>query len=102
VSVLIVATVTPKPDRVDAVRDVLTAAIPAVHQEPGCELYSLQEDERGFVFIEQWASQEALGVHGKGANFTAMMAAIGDDLAEPLGVRVLTPLPAGHPDKGVL
>jgi quinol monooxygenase YgiN len=102
VSVLIVATVTPKPDRVDAVRAALTAAIPKVHEEPGCELYTLQEDRRGFVFIERWASQEAMGLHGKGENFTSMMAAISDDLAEPLGVRVLTPLPAGDPDKGAV
>ncbi|SDX72953.1 Quinol monooxygenase YgiN [Modestobacter sp. DSM 44400] len=101
-SVLIVATVTPKPERRDAVRAALLAAVPAVHEEPGCERYTLQEDKRGFVFIEQWASREAMGVHGEGENFTAMLAAITDDLAEPLGVRVLTPLPVGDPDKGSL
>jgi len=102
VSFVIVATVTPKPGRRDAVRAALLAAVPAVHEEPGCERYSVQEDEQGFVFVERWASEEAMDVHGKGANFTSMMAAISDDLAGPLGVRVLSPLPAGDPAKGEL
>lgn len=101
-SITLVATITPKPGRADAVREVLTAAIPKVHVEPGCELYALHEDENGFVFIERWATEENMGGHGQGETFTGVMAAISDDLAEPLAVRVVTPVPAGDPAKGAL
>ena len=101
-SVVIVATVFPQPGSRDAVREALLSAVPAVHAEPGCERYSVQEDEQGFVFVESWASEDALDTHGKGENFTALMAAISDHLAQPLGVRVLRPLPAGDPGKGAI
>ena len=42
-SVVVVATITPKADQVDAVRDALLAAVPRVHAEPGCELYAVHE-----------------------------------------------------------
>jgi len=102
VSLVIVATVFPKPGTRDAIREVLLAAVPKVHEEPGCELYSVQEDEQGFVFVERWADEQAMAAHGKGENLTSMMAAISDHLAQPLGVRVLGPLPAGDPDKGAV
>ena len=34
-SVVVVATITPKPDQVDAVREAILAAVPKVHAEPG-------------------------------------------------------------------
>lgn len=49
--VVVVATMTAKPESVDAVRDACKAAIDAVHQEPGCELYSLHEANGTFVFV---------------------------------------------------
>jgi quinol monooxygenase YgiN len=99
---MIVATITPKPGRADAVREVLTAAIPKVHEEEGCELYALHEDRNGFVFVERWSSRETMGAHGQGPTFTGVIAAISDDLAEPPGVRVVSPVPAGDPTKGAL
>ena len=39
--VVVVATLTVKPESVDTVRDILTAAVEEVHGEPGCQLYSL-------------------------------------------------------------
>jgi quinol monooxygenase YgiN len=101
-SILIVATISPRPGRADAVRDALTAAIPKVHQEPGCELYALHEDGYGFVMIERWAGQDDMRAHGAGATFTQLAEGIKDDLTEPIGVRVLTPVPAGDKAKGAL
>ena len=45
--VVVVATMTAKPEAVDTVRDACKQAIEAVHQEPGCELYSLHEAKGG-------------------------------------------------------
>ena len=101
-SIQIVATISPKPDRADAVREAFTAAIPKVHDEPGCELYALHEDGYGFVMIERWATQEDLKAHGAGETFNQLSEAVKDDLTEPLGVRLLTPVPAGDEAKGAL
>ena len=49
--VVVVATMTAKPESVDTVRDACKQAIEAVHQEPGCELYSLHEADGTFVFV---------------------------------------------------
>jgi quinol monooxygenase YgiN len=102
VSILIVATISPKPGRADAVREAFTAAIPTVHEEPGCELYALHEDGYGFVMIERWATQEDLRAHGAGATFNQLSESVKDDLAEPLGIRLLTSVPAGDDAKGAL
>ena len=41
--VVVVATMTAKPESVDTVRDACAKAIEAVHDEPGCQLYALHE-----------------------------------------------------------
>lgn len=41
--VVVVATLTAKPESVDTVRDILTRAVDDVHREPGCQLYALHE-----------------------------------------------------------
>ena len=61
--IVVVATMTAKPESVDAVRDACKKAIEAVHQEPGCELYSLHEADGTFIFVEQWADADALTAH---------------------------------------
>ena len=61
--VVVVATMTAKPESVDTVRDACKQAIEAVHQEPGCELYALHEADGTFVFVEQWADADALKTH---------------------------------------
>jgi quinol monooxygenase YgiN len=102
VSVVVVATITPRPDAVDAVREAVLAAVPQVHAEPGCEKYALHEADGVFVMIERWESPEALEVHGKAEALATLGAAIGDKLAAPLDVRYLTAVPAGDPEKGAL
>ena len=101
-SVVVVATVTPKTDQVEAVRQALLAAVPKVHAEPGCELYAVHEADGLFVMVERWESREALKVHGRAEALTTLGGELADKLAAPLDVRRLTPLPAGDPDKGAL
>ena len=101
-SVVVVATITPKADQVDAVREAILAAVPKVHGEPGCELYAVHEGDGSFVMVERWESPEALKVHGRAEALTTLGGAIADKLAAPLDVRRLAPLPAGEPAKGAL
>ena len=74
-SVVVVATLTPKPDQLDAVREAILAAVPKVHAEPGCELYALHEGKGQFVLVERWGSPEALKVHGPAEPLTTLVSA---------------------------
>lgn len=100
--VVIVASFTAKPESADAVRAACEKAIADVHDEPGCDLYSLHQTGDTFVFIEQWADADALNAHMAAPAFGALSAAIGDHLAGPPDLKMLTPVPAGNPAKGQL
>jgi quinol monooxygenase YgiN len=102
VSVVVVATITPKPDHVDAVREALLAAVPQVHDEPGCELYAIHEGDGQFVMVERWESPEALKVHGTAEALTTLGARLAGKLAAAPDVRRLAPVPAGDSGKGAL
>ena len=100
--VTVVATMTAKPESVDAVRTACTTAIEAVHQEPGCELYTLHESNGTFVFVEQWADEEALKTHGTAPAIGTLFGTIGEHLDGAPDIRVLQPVVAGDPAKGKL
>jgi quinol monooxygenase YgiN len=100
--VVVVATMKAKPESVDTVRDACTRAIEAVHAEPGCQLYTLQEADGTFVFVEQWADADALKTHGTAPAVTAMFGEIGALLDGAPDIKMLTPVPAGDPAKGQL
>ncbi len=100
--VVVVATMTVKPESVDTVRDILTRAVEEVHGEPGCQLYSLHQTGETFVFVEQWADPEALRTHSTAPAVTKMFTAAGEHLVGAPDIKMLQPVPAGDPDKGQL
>lgn len=100
--VVVVASFTAKPESTAVVRSACTAAIEAVHDEPGCELYSLHQTGDTFVFIEQWADADALKVHGTAPAIGALFGAIGEHLSGAPDIKMLEPVPAGNPAKGQL
>jgi quinol monooxygenase YgiN len=100
--VVVVATLTVKPESVDTVRDILTNAVEEVHDEPGCQLYSLHQSGETFVFVEQWADDEALKTHSTAPAIGKMFAAAGEHLAGAPDIKMLQPVPAGTLEQGVL
>lgn len=100
--VVVVATMTVKPESVDTVRDILTNAVQEVHDEPGCQLYSLHQTGETFVFVEQWADEEALKTHSTAPAIGKMFTAAGEHLVGAPDIKMLQPIPAGDPDKGQL
>ncbi len=100
--VVVVASFTAKPESADAVRAACEQAIAEVHDEPGCELYSLHRTGDTFVFIEQWADGDALTTHSTAPAIGTLLGAIGEHLAGAPDVKMLEPLPAGDPAKGRL
>ncbi|MGB8390529.1 putative quinol monooxygenase [Mycobacterium sp.] len=93
---------TVKPESVDTVHDILTRAVEEVHDEPGCQLYSLHQTGDTFVFVEQWADADALTAHSTAPAVTKMFTAAGEHLAGAPDIKMLQPVPAGDPDKGQL
>ena len=100
--IVVVATLTVKPESVDAVRDIFTTAVEEVHNEPGCQLYSLHQSGETFVFVEQWADEEALTAHSQAPAVAKMFTAAGEHMAGAPDIKMLQPVPAGDADKGQL
>ncbi len=100
--VVVVASFTAKPESAEAVRAACETAIAEVHDELGCELYSLHRTGDTFVFIEQWADADALQAHSKAPAFGVLFGAIGDHLDGTPDIKMLEPIPAGDPAKGQL
>jgi len=100
--VVVVASFTAKPESTAVVRSACRAAIEAVHDEPGCELYSLHQTGDTFVFIEQWADADALKVHGTAPAIGVLFGAIGEHLSGAPDIKMLEPVPAGDPARGQL
>jgi quinol monooxygenase YgiN len=100
--VTVVATMTAKPESVDAVRAACKTALEAVHQEPGCDLYSLHEANGTFVFIEQWADEEALKTHSTAPAVGALFGTIGEHLDGAPDIKMLKQVVAGDPAKAQL
>lgn len=103
-AVVIVATAYPKPEHREEVIAAFEKAEEAVHAaEEGCLLYALHEGADGrLVMIEKYDSQDAVRAHVKGAGLAALQAELAGKLTSELDVTVLTPHPAGDPDKGAL
>lgn len=100
--VVVVATMKAKPESVDAVREACTNAIAAVHEEPGCQLYSLHESDGTFVFVEQWADADALKTHSTAPASGTLFGSIGELLDGAPDIKMLQPVVAGDPAKGQL
>lgn len=100
--VVVVATMKAKPESVDAVREACTKAIAAVHDEPGCDLYSLHEADGTFIFVEQWADADALKTHSSAPAVGTLFGTVGELLDGAPDIKVLQPVVAGDPAKGQL
>ena len=98
--VVIVATMTAKPESVDTVRDACKKAVEAVHQEPGCQVYALHEANGTFVFVEQWADADAVQAHSTAPAVGELFGTIGEHLDGAPDVKVLQPVVAGDATKG--
>jgi quinol monooxygenase YgiN len=102
-SVIVVATIRPRPDQRAEVIAALEKAIARVHAEdPGCLLYALHQAPDRLVMIEKWTDQAALGAHSRSAAAAQMTADLDGKLASELEVLILTPHPAGTAEQGTL
>jgi len=101
-SVVQVVTAFPIPERRAEVVAAFEAAIARVHNEPGVDLYALLEGPDRLVMIEKYESEQARSEHVKGAALAGLRSALEGKLSSGLDAQVLTPHPAGNPQKGAL
>jgi quinol monooxygenase YgiN len=101
-SIVVVATAFPVPEHRAEVIAAFEEAITRVHDEPGVERYALHEGPDRLVMIEEYESAEARSEHVKGQALSDLRSALEGKLSSALDVQVLTPHPAGDPQKGAL
>lgn len=102
-SVIVVATIRPRPEQRAEVIAVLEKAIQRAHAEDtGCLLYALHEAPDRLVMIEKWADQAALDAHSRGEALAELSAGLDGKLTADLEVVMLEPHPAGTAQQGTL
>ena len=99
---VLVATITPKADKVDEAIAAFTDAIAEVHAETGCELYALHRAGDKLVMVEKWASDADLAAHASGEPYKRLGGRLRDLVEGRPELLVLEPVPAGDAAKGAL
>ncbi len=87
--IIVNATITAKPGKRDEIISKSQDLIKSTRSEPGCisyNLYASTENEDALIMIEQWENKEVLDTHMQTDHFKAFGTAIGDILAEELGI----------------
>jgi len=99
---VVVVTFRPKEGRLDELVDLYRAAIPDIHDEPGCELFALHRSKRSVVIIERWATGDDLATHASSEAYKRTSGEVNELLEEPPSVQVIESVAAGHESKGVV
>jgi quinol monooxygenase YgiN len=103
--VVVVATIRVKPGTEDEALAAFSASIPPTHAEDGCLAYALHQDRQDptrFVFVEQWASEDALNAHAKTPHLRELFGTVGSLVTEPPSIIRTSAIPVGDAEKGVL
>lgn len=84
-----------KPGQAGKLEAAFARAVKPSRKEKGCLAYDLSRDVRAadrYVVYERWHDLAALEAHLKSKHVTALLAELGDLLAEPPQLRVLVPV----------
>ena len=101
--VIVTAIFTPVEGRKDALVAALTATIPGVHAEQGCELYAIHDAADGTItMLEKWSSSDDLAAHSDSDAVHALQAAIDGLVVQPVVVTTMSPIPAGTREQGLV
>lgn len=98
----VIAVITAKPGRREAILEAFRANIPAVRAEAGCVEYAPVVDAEpapgfqaklgpdAFMVVEKWASMDALKAHAAAPHMAAYAAKVKDLIASRV-IHILTP-----------
>lgn len=102
-AVVVTAVFTPANGKRDQLIEALKEAIPAVHEEEGCELYAIHNSPDGtIVMLEKWTTRALLDAHAAGEPVTRLNSLIDGLTAQPVAVTVMDPIAAGTAQQGSL
>lgn len=94
--VVLIAEISPAPERDEEIIAALAEGVERVHgEDPGCLVYALHRDGDRLVMIEKWADEETFTRHRISAAVDALSGALEGLLAEETVLRILAPLPLG-------
>lgn len=91
----VVAILQAQPDQTEAVERALRAIVAPSRAEAACHFYTPHRDPSQpgcYVFIERWASREALAEHEQTAHFKQLLNDLDGLLAEPPQIMILEEL----------
>jgi quinol monooxygenase YgiN len=101
-SIVLVATITPIPDQMDAVEAIFKDLVPEVHQEEGCEMFALHRGKDCLVLVERWSDDDALKAHSSAESVQKLVRNIKGLIGAPAVVQRLEAVPCGDAEKGAL
>ena len=87
----VVARIKAKPDKIDEVRELLSALVEQTRKESGCITYDLlqnRNDPTDFTFVEEWASDSALDSHSISDHIKALAPKLQPIVTEPPDIRI--------------
>ncbi len=98
-----VAIFTPKPEFYSDVRALLFEVTPKVHDEPGCEFYTMNEDVQGrLVHIEAWTTKQHWLDHMQQQTVIDILKGVDGKLSKDIEVFELYNVPTGTSGKGTI
>jgi quinol monooxygenase YgiN len=99
----VIAIFTPKPEFASEVKALIQRITPLVHEEAGCEFYTMNEDVDGrIIHIEAWSTREHWQEHSKQQNVADIWAGIQGKLQKDVEIIELYNVPTGTSGKGTL
>jgi quinol monooxygenase YgiN len=102
-TILVVATLKIQDGKVDEAVAALTPVIESTHEEEGCLSYVLHQDVNDpntLVFVERWASQDAINAHAQQPQMLKLFEIASDVAAEPPQITFCESLEIGSSPKG--
>ena len=97
----VVAIFTPKPEFRDEVRELMRRITPLVHEEPGCEFYTMNEGSDGrLIQIEAWTTKQHWIDHMEEPTVRDILAGVEGKLEGPVEVHEMYNIPTGTSGKG--
>ena len=99
----VIAIFTPKPEFASEIRDLLYRVTPLVHEEPGCEFYTMNQDVEGrFIHVEAWTTRQHWIDHVEQPTVKEILAGVEGKLERDVEVYELYNVPTGTSGKGSL
>ena len=99
----VVAIFTPKPEYYEEIKELLFRITPLVHDEPGCEFYTMNEEVDGrLIQIEAWTTKQHWLEHIEQQTVIDILAGVAGKLTKDIDVYEMYNIPTGTSGKGFI